>query len=104
MVADIIAAEEEQKLNDMISGISDDKTSERLERLRSQRTKAKAKATVSSELAGTDTKVQTAKFKKFASKRRANSKFDALLGIAKEAESPSTSEGGETTKETKLPG
>ena len=86
-VAEIITAKEEAELNDMLSGISADRTSKELSDMRQLREEMKAKAKVSKELAGTDTKVQEAEFIAYATKNRASDEFDQLIGLAGEAES-----------------
>jgi len=86
-VAEVIAAKEETRMNEVLSGIGEDKTADQLRELRETRSKLKAKAKVSGEVAGTDTKVQEAKFKQFARQRSAHTEFDKLIGLAKQAES-----------------
>ncbi len=86
-VAEVITAKEEAELNDMLSGISADRTSRELSDMRQLREEMKAKAKVSKELAGTDTKVQEAEFIEYASKHHASNEFDQLIGLAGEAES-----------------
>jgi phage shock protein A len=85
-VAEIITAKEEAELNDMLSGISADRTSKELSDMRQLREEMKAKAKVSKELAGTDTKVQEAEFIEYATRNKANDEFDQLIGLAGEAE------------------
>lgn len=85
-VAEIITAKEEAELNDMLSGISTDRTSRELSDMRQLREEMKAKAKVSKELAGTDTKVQEAEFIAYATKHKASDEFDQLIGLAGEAE------------------
>ena len=62
-VADIISSQHEKELADMISGISDDKTANKLAELREVRSEAKAEARISKELAGTDSAAQEADFR-----------------------------------------
>lgn len=85
-VADMMTAKEEKEIADMISGISKDKTSEELQELRDTRDKAKATARVSREMAGTDVARSEAEFMEYASKSSADTEFDALIGLGKEAE------------------
>ena len=65
-VADMITAKEEAEIADMISGISEDRTSQELAELRDLRAESKAKARISREVAGTDTKVQENEFLAYA--------------------------------------
>ncbi len=101
-VADVITAKEEQEITNIISGISTDRTGKELEELRQMRSDAKAKARVSKELAGTDTKAQEAEFLVYASKSAATSEFDKLVGLAGSADkSMKTAEA--PTPDAKLP-
>ena len=96
-VASILSAKEEQQIADLMTGISEDRTSEELRELRELRQKASAKARVSRELAGLDTKQAEAEFMDFASTSEANDEFDALIGLTnKSAEAESESQ--ETTR------
>ena len=96
-VASILSAKEEQQIADLMTGISEDRTSEELRELRELRQKASAKARVSRELAGLDTKQAEAEFMDFASTSEANDEFDALIGLTNK--SPETeSESQETTR------
>lgn len=87
-VAEMISAQEERAINDMLAGISEDKTTEELQRMRDLRQKEKAKARVAREMAGTDTKVQEAEFLKYAQTTEQDSEFAKLVGLAKEADTP----------------
>ena len=102
-VAEIITAKEEAELNDMLSGISSDRTSKELSDMRQLREEMKAKATVSKELAGTDTKVQEAEFIEYATKHKASNEFDQLIGLAGEADTASKDAPSQTEGESKLP-
>ncbi|MFN3166674.1 MAG: PspA/IM30 family protein [Phycisphaeraceae bacterium] len=102
-VAEIITAKEEAELNDMLSGISADRTSKELSDMRQLREEMKAKAKVSKELAGTDTKVQEAEFIEYATKHKANDEFDQLIGLAGEADTTEAATPEERTGESKLP-
>tara|TARA_Y100000034_G_scaffold103692_1_gene129537 strand:- start:12428 stop:13258 length:831 start_codon:yes stop_codon:yes gene_type:complete len=101
-IADMESAKQEQKINDMINGISQNDSSERLQEMRDMRNKAKAKVKVGRKLAGTETNARKERFKKFAHKKKASSEFDKLLGIGKETAAPST-EGEATETATQLP-
>jgi phage shock protein A len=91
-VADIITAKEERELSDMITGISQDRTTEELQEMRDLRQKAKAGARVSREMAGVDAKRSEEEFIQYAEKSAADSEFDALIGLTKETETPPTQE------------
>ncbi|MEM1354371.1 MAG: hypothetical protein AAGC44_02395 [Planctomycetota bacterium] len=102
-VAEIITAKEESELNDMLAGISTDRTSRELADMRQLRDEMKAKAKVSKELAGTDTKVQEAEFLEYASKNVATDEFDKLIGLAGEADAAEGTSPEQTEGESKLP-
>ncbi|MEM6258571.1 MAG: hypothetical protein AAGI37_09695 [Planctomycetota bacterium] len=102
-VAEIITAKEEAELNDMLAGISSDRTSKELSDMRQLREEMKAKATVSKELAGTDTKAQEAEFIAYATKNKASDEFDQLIGLAGEADSASKDAPEQAEGESKLP-
>ncbi len=85
-VAEMITAKEEQEINDMLAGISQDRTSRELADMRQLRDEMKAKARVSKELAGSDTKAQEAEFLDYAQKSLANDEFDRLIGLAGESD------------------
>lgn len=80
-VASILSAKEEQQIADLMTGLSEDRTSEELRELRELRQKASAKARISRELAGLDTKQAEAEFMDYASASQANDEFDALIGL-----------------------
>ena len=88
-VADILSATEEKQIADMVNGISNDKTSEELQRLRDMRQKASANARVSRELAGMDSKRAETEFMEYAQKSAADDEFDALIGLSKDTKSSS---------------
>ncbi len=81
-VADVLSAKEEEQIADMMTGLSNDRTSEELQELRELRQKAGAKARVSRELAGLDTKRAEADFMEYAQNSEANDEFDALIGLS----------------------
>lgn len=85
-VADVITAKEEQEIADMISGISVDRTSKELEDMRDLRQQTKAKARISREMAGTDTKAQEAEFLEYARTSVATTEFDRLIGLAEDTD------------------
>jgi len=91
-VADVITAREEKDLADTLAGIAQDGTAEELQRMRQLRQEIKAEARISRELAGTDTKAQEAEFMEFARRSESDSEFDALIGLAADAEKPAASQ------------
>lgn len=96
-VATILSAKEEQQIADLMTGLSEDRTSEELRELRELRQKASAKARVSRELAGLDTKQAEAEFMDFAATSQANDEFDALIGLTNKS-AESDSDGSEPTR------
>lgn len=98
-VAEIITSKEEREIADMISGISNDRTSEELQELRDVRDKAKANARISREMAGTDVARSEAEFMEYAEKSAASDEFDALIGLTKtEGVANDDQESGEKTQ------
>ncbi|MBI3469087.1 MAG: hypothetical protein HY000_39285 [Planctomycetes bacterium] len=81
-VADMITAKEEENIANMIAGISEDRFAKELQDMRDLREQQKAKARVSREMAGTDTKRQEAEFLEYARTGVATDEFDRLIGLA----------------------
>ena len=102
-VADNISAQHEKELADTITGISDDKTANKLSELRNIRREAKAEARISKELAGTDSAAQEADFLEYARTSSANSEFEALVGLADSAETTPEQPASGDQVSTKLP-
>lgn len=102
-VAEMITAKEEKEIADTLSGIAKDGTSEELQRMRQLRQEIKAEATISKELAGTDTKVQEAEFLEFARQSTTTNEFDALIGLADSVESAAPVEDQADSERTSLP-
>ena len=100
-VADVITSREEEEINSMLVGIGEDRTSKELEDMRSIRQESKAKATISRELAGTDTKVMENEFMDYARKGVATDEFDRLIGLAEETDQPEAA--AAERQEVKLP-
>jgi chromosome segregation ATPase len=99
-VADIITAKEEKELADMLAGVSEDRTNQELQDLRELRSKAKAAARVSREMAGVDAKRSEEEFLEYASKSAADTEFDALIGLTrKSTEAPQAA----PAEKTRLP-
>lgn len=80
-VADVAAAREEEETNNMLSGMAQDSTDKDLAAARKARENAKARAKVSSELAGADATRTDDEFRQFAKSSKSSSEFDALLGL-----------------------
>ncbi len=97
-VASVLSAKEEQEIADIMTGLSEDRTSEELSELRELRQKAGAKARVSREMAGLDTKRAEEEFLQFAQESEANDEFDALIGLSAQDESDSA-----PPEQTKIP-
>lgn len=101
-VAEVITAAEEKEISDMISGISEDRTSKELETMRELRREMRAEARISRELSGTDAARTEAEFLEYARTSTSSDEFDMLIGLAGEADAPeSTSAPAE--QDTKLP-
>lgn len=100
-VADIITAKEEESIANLISGISEDRSSKELEDMRDLRQQAKAKARISREMAGTDTKRQEAEFLEYSRTNVASDEFDQLIGLADEADTSPPEQ--EEKQKTQLP-
>ncbi len=104
-VADMITSKEERDVADMLSGLSSDKTNAELARMRDLRNQVKAEATVSKELAGTETRAQEAEFLEYARDSAAQDEFALLVGLAEQKDAaPPVSDQGETdTRSSALP-
>lgn len=88
-VAEIMSAGEEKQLADMMTGLSNDRTSEELRELRDLRSQVNANARISRELAGMDSKHAEAEFLEYAQSNEADDEFDALIGLSKQQSSDS---------------
>ncbi|GAB5404187.1 MAG: hypothetical protein Aurels2KO_24180 [Aureliella sp.] len=98
-VADILSASEEKQIADMMTGLSNDRTSEELRELRELRQKASAGARISRELAGMDTKRAEAEFLEYAQTSEADDEFDALIGLSQKESGSSDA----PQQDTKIP-
>ena len=96
-VADLISARETEEIADMLSGISKDGTNQELVRMREVRQKAKSRAEISQELAGTDANSQENEFLEAARSSETSDEFDALIFGAEQSDSVETTT---TTKNT----
>jgi transcriptional regulator with GAF, ATPase, and Fis domain len=74
----------------MVTGISNDRTSEELRELREIRQKAAANARISRELAGTDAKRAETEFLEYAQASETDNEFDQLIGLAAKKEASSS--------------
>lgn len=84
-IATIISSEAEKKINNAISNIGDDKTSNKLNELRDRVSKAKADAALSSKLSGADVANQEAEFLAAADNSIADSDLQNMLFGSPEA-------------------
>ena len=89
-VADVITSKEERDLADMLNGISKDGMGKELQDMRDLRHEMRAEARVSREMAGTESKVQEAKFLEYARSNTGTDVFDSLLGMAEGTEGAET--------------
>ena len=85
-VADVMSAQEEKQIADLMSDLSEDKTGEELRELRELRNKASAEARVSREIAGMDAKQAENDFLQYATDSAAMDEFDQLIGLAQQDE------------------
>jgi len=99
-IADVISSKEQQKINDMLTGISEDRTGEELGRMREMRNKAKANAQISSEISGLDAKKQESDYLDTLEGEAANDEFAAALGIS---DTPARVKATANVAETQLP-
>jgi chromosome segregation ATPase len=97
-VADILSAKEEKQIADMVNGISNDRTSADLQRLREMRQKASASARVSREMAGLDAKRAETEFLEYAQQATSDDEFDALIGLSKDQKASEA-----PARDTKIP-
>ena len=86
-VADIITSKQITDIADVINGIAEDRYAKDLQEMRELRQKTKAKARISEELAGLDTKRMEAEFVKYAQTSASDDEFAKLVGL-KEEEKP----------------
>jgi len=80
-IAETAASRQANDINRLLTGIATSTQDEDLEAARRARKEMKAKAQISSELAGNDAKVADAEYLRYASDHEANSEFDNLLGL-----------------------
>ena len=89
-VADVITSKEERDLADMLNGISKDGMGKELQNMRDLRHEMRAEARLSREMAGTESKVQEAKFLEYARSNTGTDVFDSLLGMVEGTEGAET--------------
>lgn len=102
-VADMMTAKEEQNIADMVAGISAERYSKELQDMRDLRQQSKAKARISREMAGTDTKKQESEFLEYARKGVATDEFDRLIGLAGAADRQAEASAPESEAKSRLP-
>jgi len=102
-VADLISARETEEIADMLSGISKDGTNQELVRMREVRQKAKSRAEISQELAGTDANSQENEFLDAARSSETSDEFDALIFGAEQSDSVETPTTKHTDVDSELP-
>jgi predicted nucleic acid-binding Zn-ribbon protein len=98
-VADILSSTEEKQIADMMTGLSSDRTSEELRELREMRSKSRANARISRELAGLDTAKMENEFLEYAQNSEADDEFDALIGLSNKE----STEAAEPQRDAKIP-
>ncbi|MDE0184494.1 MAG: hypothetical protein OXP71_03435 [Candidatus Poribacteria bacterium] len=101
-VADLITAREQEQISDMLSGISTDGTSAELARMRDVRQKAKSRAHVAQELAGTDSRSEEETYLAAARESTATNEFDELIFGAQQTDQEEDRKSSADT-ESKLP-
>ena len=102
-VADLISSRETEEIADMLSGISKDGTNQELVRMREVRQKAKSRAEISQELAGTDANSQENEFLEAARSSETSDEFDALIFGAEQSDSVETTTTKNTDVDSELP-
>lgn len=104
-VADVISSREEKEISDALAGLSQDGSDADLQELRKLRNEMKAEARISKELAGDDSRVLEEEFLAYARQTENSNEFDALIGLAGDAEGTAPDiHTAETKKAAKLPG
>ncbi len=102
-VADVITAREEQQINEMLAGVSQDRTGRELEEMRAIRNESKANARISREMAGTDSKVLENEFLEYATSSESTDEFDQLIGLGRTADKAESPSAEKPSQEAKLP-
>ena len=102
-VADMITAKEEEDIANMLAGISDAGHAKELQDMRDLRQQQKARARISREMAGTDTKLQEAEFLEYARQGVATDEFDKLIGLAGQADAEADGAAEQERVKSRLP-
>lgn len=85
-VAEIISAKEEKEIADMLSGISEDRSTKELQELREVRRQARADARISREVAGVTSRQSEDEFLNYAQVSVVDNEFDKLIGLPSPAQ------------------
>lgn len=80
-VSEVMSSKQEKEIADMISGISEDKTSKELHDLREVRRTARADARISREVAGVTAKQSEEEFLSYAQGSTSDNEFDKMIGL-----------------------
>ena len=80
-VADIVSAEEDRKVNELLVGLSKDHTSKDLAEMRDLRQRTKAEASVTKTLEGADNSMLENELLSYASNSESANEFDKLVGL-----------------------
>lgn len=80
-IADVIIAKEQERIDSLVSGMTTDSGDKDLQELRDARHKAKAKAAISREIAGSDARLDEAEYLEFEANSVANSEFASFIGL-----------------------
>jgi chromosome segregation ATPase len=80
-IADVMSANEQKQVADLVSGLSQDNTAQDLQNMRDMRQKAKASAKVSQTLSGMDTRTAEAEYEKAAGNTEADDEFAKLMNF-----------------------
>jgi hypothetical protein len=87
-VAEIISAKEEKEIADMLSGISEDRSTKELQDLRDVRRQARADARISREVAGVTAKQTEDEFLNYATVSVVDNEFDKMIGLPAPSQAP----------------
>ena len=78
-VADVAVAQQMESINSVLAGISEDSTDKDLQSAREARKKAKAKAAITTELAGNDARLAENEYLELAAGSEVDAELDGLL-------------------------
>lgn len=102
-VARLVSAQQEKTLNDMLAGISTSDTARELEELDNVVGEAEAAARVTSELAGTDTRMRRSQLLERHRGRKYTDEFSNLVGLAKKTDTAAGTAEEAPAEKAKLP-